>query len=347
MGLVVDNQKMTFREVFQHLRERIAARELTGQVPSLAELQQQYGVSSNTVKKALSLLKEQRFVRGFQGKGIFVNTDNEINALAQKNVALFIQSETTNPLVLEMIYEIRLQLESERCNAVLLNSLSQLKAFTPQLDVLILLEQFDGKVPNELQSIDPGKIICCNCRQLSGCCWVGSDNWGGGYMAAEFLYRSGCRRVGVLGDYDIEDASGYLWMRRKGVAQFAAEHSDWSWTRSEYGGTETQRPRSFAPIERLFHDGPLDGIFLLLDILVFRVCDYCRRHGIEIGRDVQLIGFDDSAFCGELDPPLTSIREDAPGIALAAVGMVRRILCRAATVERIAVPPVIIDRRQN
>jgi|GEM_PF-7099788 len=338
---------LTFKDVFRSLREQIVSGEISGRLPSLFELQKRYSVSTNTLKKALALLKEQRFVKGHQGKGIFVNADHEVNVLAQKNVALFLSPlNMTSPFYLGIVYEMRLRLEAERCNVIILNTLSQLEAFAAQFDLLVLFRQFDSGVPRELASIDPTKIICCNCRQLEQTHWVGSDNVLGGYLAAQFLYDSGCRRLGMLRCDDISDEASYIVMRRQGMERFAAEHRDVSFFHTGYRCEDRRRPRSLTPVEALFAQQP-DGVFISLDLLAFRVYDYCRLHGIAIGKDVQLIGFDNSVFCEELDPPLSSIREDVKDIGQSVIGMIRDLLCGTAAADRVAVPPVIVDRRRG
>ncbi len=336
------DQAETFKDVFLSLRERIGSGEISGKLPSLIKLQQEYDVSSNTVKKALALLKEHRFTIGHQGKGVFVNPASDFNPLAQKCVAIFIcDGRMTDPFQMGVLDRIRRELEHERCNLIFLNTLSQLQAFANQYDVLVLCQQFDEGWPECLAQLDPTRVIACNCRPLPGGFRVGSDNVRGGYLAAELLYRAGCRRLGLLRADDIEDETSFIVMRQHGVEQFAAEHPDLRLFTTGYQYPANQLPRSMQPVAELFGEG-IDGMFVTMDLLALRVYDYCRDHGIVIGRDVKVIGFDNMSFCMELDPVLTSIQEDNDGIGREIVRMVRRILCGHRTPDHVAVAPHVV-----
>jgi len=340
------DQAATFKDVFLSLRERIGSGEITGKLPSLARLQQEYEVSSNTVKKALTLLKEQRFTTGHQGKGIFVNPNCDFNPLAQKCVAMLMwDGRATEPFMIGVLDRIRRELEHERCNLIFLNTLSQVEAFASHYDVLVLCQQFDEGWPECLLKLDPARVIACNCRPLPGGFRVGSDNERGGYLAAERLYAAGCRRIGILRADDIEDEASYIVMRLHGAEQFAAEHPDLQLFAAGYRHSDVSLPRSLKPVADLFAER-VDGVFVTMDLLAFRVYDYCRDHGIAIGREVRVIGFDNMNFCLELDPVLASIQEDNDGIGREIVAMIRRILCGHSPRKNVVVSPHLVEHRQ-
>jgi len=53
------------------LRTRISSGELTGRIPSIKSLAQEYGVSHRTVERALSTLKQEGAVVAVMGRGYF------------------------------------------------------------------------------------------------------------------------------------------------------------------------------------------------------------------------------------------------------------------------------------
>ena len=59
-------------QLSQLLRQRIAAGELTGRVPSILTLAQEYGVSHRTAARALTTLKEEGTIVSVRGKGFYV-----------------------------------------------------------------------------------------------------------------------------------------------------------------------------------------------------------------------------------------------------------------------------------
>lgn len=54
------------------LREQIRTGELTGRVPSVKTLQQQYDVAQGTAERALAILREEGLIVSVQGRGHFV-----------------------------------------------------------------------------------------------------------------------------------------------------------------------------------------------------------------------------------------------------------------------------------
>jgi DNA-binding GntR family transcriptional regulator len=55
------------------LREKIASGELTGRVPSIKTLSQEYGVSTRTAERALSTLRDEGVLVALHGKGYYVS----------------------------------------------------------------------------------------------------------------------------------------------------------------------------------------------------------------------------------------------------------------------------------
>jgi DNA-binding GntR family transcriptional regulator len=59
-------------QLSQLLRQRIATGELTGRVPSILTLAQEYGVSHRTAARALTTLKGEGMIVSVRGKGFYV-----------------------------------------------------------------------------------------------------------------------------------------------------------------------------------------------------------------------------------------------------------------------------------
>ncbi len=74
MDIDPDARAAPWEQMAQILRDRIAAGELRPgrKIPSLAELQDEYGISINTIKRAISKLKAEGLLEGVQGRGVFV-----------------------------------------------------------------------------------------------------------------------------------------------------------------------------------------------------------------------------------------------------------------------------------
>jgi len=69
-----DARTATWEQLAQILRERITAGEYRPgrKIPSLMALTDESGLSQNTVKRAISQLKDEGLLEGVQGRGVFV-----------------------------------------------------------------------------------------------------------------------------------------------------------------------------------------------------------------------------------------------------------------------------------
>ena len=63
-----------YQRIAQDIRDKISSGELRpgDRLPSISQLQKQYGVSAQPVKSALLVLQTARLVEGHQGRGVFV-----------------------------------------------------------------------------------------------------------------------------------------------------------------------------------------------------------------------------------------------------------------------------------
>ena len=63
-----------YQRIATEIRDKINAGELRpgDRLPSISQLQKQYGVSAQPVKSALLVLQTEGLVEGHQGRGVFV-----------------------------------------------------------------------------------------------------------------------------------------------------------------------------------------------------------------------------------------------------------------------------------
>jgi DNA-binding GntR family transcriptional regulator len=71
--VIVDMEpKFPYRRIADDLRAKIESGEITGQLPTRAELAEEYGVADMTVGRAIDVLKDEGLVMGVAGLGVFV-----------------------------------------------------------------------------------------------------------------------------------------------------------------------------------------------------------------------------------------------------------------------------------
>lgn len=93
-------------------------------------------------------------------------------------------------------------------------------------------------------------------------------------------------------------------------------------------------------------EGAPDAVFCVNDPLAFGVLDACRFDlGLQVPRDLSVVGFDDVAEAGHQSYDLTTIRQGIDALATAAVDMLRRRLETPGTNARRLLQPATLIRR--
>ena len=149
---------------------------------------------------------------------------------------------------------------------------------------------------------------------------VSSDNYGGGYLAAEKLWENGCRRVAILknGSMLTHEPS----KRRDGfIAGCEAKGLEWS-QKILYDDLQYQGHVDF--LKEHFHNGKLDfdGLFCATDLLAHQAIGTLKEMGLSVPKDVQVIGFDGCREFGDLEFTCSTIVQPVEAIASTCVNLI-------------------------
>ncbi|SNS60984.1 transcriptional regulator, LacI family [Anaerovirgula multivorans] len=133
---------------------------------------------------------------------------------------------------------------------------------------------------------------------------ISSDNYNGGKMAFDHLYKKGCRKIlHIKGPKSFEATE----LRYEGFLDAAKAKNieiDFIEFQSDF-----QVEMLEADINSMDNISDYDGIFVFNDIAAATVMRFLKKRGVEIPQEVQIIGFDNS-FIGELlYPSLTTINQ--------------------------------------
>ena len=168
-------------------------------------------------------------------------------------------------------------------------------------------------------------------------CVVGSDNRLGGKLATERLIASGAKSLAFLGDTQ--------------AIEFAARYAGAKEVAAKMGVPIRALPTHLSPertgeeiAEHLQEiEGKIDGIFAATDTIAVACLKELRERGIEVPRQLRIVGFDDLPISSQTAPPLTTVRQD---IAAGAKGLVELLLRRLAgeDTESLVLPPRLIVR---
>ena len=149
---------------------------------------------------------------------------------------------------------------------------------------------------------------------------VASDNYGGGWLAAQKLVELGCKRIAMLriGTRLPHEPN----KRRDGfVASCEAMGVDFEQCVLN-DGDPYQDFVDF--LHAHFHEGKLDfdGIFCVTDAVVYQIRNTLREMGLSVPEDVQMIGFDGVRAFGDLDFSCSTIVQPVEAIAETCVELV-------------------------
>jgi DNA-binding LacI/PurR family transcriptional regulator len=150
-------------------------------------------------------------------------------------------------------------------------------------------------------------------------CSVGGDNLAGGLQATQHLLQAGRRRIVFLGDARLPEVQ----LRQQGYRQ--ALHT--SGLKHE---PQLELPVPFEIIaareamDRFCASGvKFDGVVACSDLLALQAVQAVRAVGLEVPRDVGVVGYDDMPLATYSDPPLTTVHQP---VALAGTELVDALL---------------------
>jgi DNA-binding LacI/PurR family transcriptional regulator len=138
-------------------------------------------------------------------------------------------------------------------------------------------------------------------------------------MATEFLLRGGARRLLVISG---PEGLSLTKLRRAGVEEACAalgvdgasvqfRHGDYSVDSGERILDALLGPGRAARAETRRGRSSFDAVFADNDRMAIGAMRSLKRHGLEIPRDIEVLGFDDVEVARLVEPPLTTIAQPA------------------------------------
>ncbi len=144
--------------------------------------------------------------------------------------------------------------------------------------------------------------------QPTGYAWFDIDNEATFADGVRHIYSMGHERIGFVGgSLELNFARQRLHGYRQGLEALGVPHDPELETIqdiSERGG--------FAGASALLsRSSPPTALLCVTDALAIGVVQFCREHGLEVGADVTVIGYDGLPFGEHLEPPLTTFSQSA------------------------------------
>lgn len=173
-------------------------------------------------------------------------------------------------------------------------------------------------------------------------CSVGSDNRAGALAATRHLLHLKCKRVLFVGDTELPEVA----RRHEGFVE--ALHERRLAPRRELllkvpFATDLARPlieqRCSTPLD-------FDGVFACSDLLAMTVINVLRSRGVEVPRDLPVVGYDDVELARHLHPSLSTVRQSIPDAGRAMVQALQR-LTQGESVEPVQLATELVVRESS
>lgn len=180
----------------------------------------------------------------------------------------------------------------------------------------------------------PGAALSC----------VSIDNYQAGYETVNSLLRRGHERIAIL--YHAETYSAIL--RRQGY-QKALLEAGIPLRREYMMETDYRWQSGVAACERLLRlPEPPTAVFCVSDLLAAGVMRALSQNGLRAGRDMAVVGFDDTTVASLLTPALSSVSQPRREIGRTAVELLlRKMKDLTGSAEYVYLPYTLIHRESS
>lgn len=176
--------------------------------------------------------------------------------------------------------------------------------------------------------------------------YIESDNFHGGYLAAQELIRSGCKKMAVM--KDIRKISS-AYKRYLGFLQALKDYRMNFDNKLLCDVTVISHKEAKEKTLELLDSGEVfDGIFATNDTMALGIMMALNERRIKIPNEVKLVGFDNISAAEMAGVPLTTINQNKQKMGELAVELLMdKILARKSNVRNIKIPVNLIRRKST
>jgi LacI family transcriptional regulator len=180
--------------------------------------------------------------------------------------------------------------------------------------VLMGVDRDDPEVERLLESKIPLIAVDLDVAGDHASC-VASDNVGGARLAVGHLYRLGHRRIATIaGPQETKPGADRLLGFRAELRSLGLEsRADYEQIGDFYSESGEAAMRKLIGLAE-----PPTAVVAAADLMAVGAINAASDAGLSVPGDVAVIGFDDIQLAGLLNPSLTTIRQDMPGLGIAA-----------------------------
>ncbi len=291
------------------LRAQITSGELLpgAQMPTVAQLQAQYGVSLSTVNQAQSLLEKDGLIVREQGRRTFVAERPAVQTVGTLGLLLHVEP-LSGAYTTELLAGIRSEAQQQNLELLWLNDedVSDCRKADAILMYCHPTEAYmlnpPANIPNVLLFQHTADFTC-----------VAADDFNGTQIAVKHLVEQGHRRIAYLVSSDIDTISRQRIAGYRVALAEAGIHADESWLRCiARSGINNYRRNGEEVMQQWLENGwhalGCTAILAHNDETAIGVIKALREKGISVPNDVSVIGFDGTEVSELSTPMLTTVK---------------------------------------
>ena len=329
-------------------------------LPTEHALCQQFQVSRQTVRQALSLLASEGLIDRRQGSGSHVLDRAPAAAVPRRSIAI-VTTYISDYIFPSILREVETVLAANNSAPLLFATQNQVANERKVLQTLLGLEPLDGVLvegtktglPNPnldlyerlIQRKIPLVFMNGYYPQLKGPVAVLDDNYAGGRMLVEHLFQNGHRDIaGIFKSDDIQGPqrySGYLEALRDLNLPMDDHRIFW------YNTEQKETLLSGAHLDFLLRS--IEGCTAVVcynDEIASRLVAYLIKKGIRVPQDLAVVSFDNSQYSELAHPQITSLSHGTENVGSTAAQLLIRLL-QGESAQSQLVPWVLMEKESG
>ena len=350
-----------YQTVAEALRAGIQDGRYQKTLPTEQSLCTQFQVSRQTVRQALSLLEAEHLIDRRQGSGSHIRERREASPSQRLSIAV-VTTYISDYIFPSILREIESVCSENNSAPLLFATQNQFSNERRILKTLLDMDHLDGvllegtktglpnpNIPLYHQLMEKGIPLVFmhgNYEQLPHTLSVLDDNYAGGRMLTEYLYRKGHRKISGIFKYDDlqgrQRFAGYL----DGLQEFDLPPEDGNilW----YGTDNRDRF-----LTKGFSDSRMDAILSTCSAIVCyndeiasRVVAWLTDRGLSVPGDIAVVSFDNSPYSEMTVPRITSLSHGPYNVGRLAAEMLFRHLGGEPCESRL-VPWTLVEKESG
>lgn len=167
---------------------------------------------------------------------------------------------------------------------------------------------------------------------------VVTDDVRGGYLATKYLIDKGHKRIAAItGPNETSSSLSRLEGYKKALEIAGISYDSSLVFEGDYRFESGEKIANKILDDKL----DIDAIFAFNDLMAYGVYRALNEHGIKIGKDLSVVGYDDNRFSSLISPGLTTIRQDIDSLCKA---VIEELFNDDRSPKLVSVEPTLVER---